>query len=120
MAHLPAVFGGVAADLGLDRIKLADAREHLGGQRRLRRDEELVERPTHMRPAERQPHQGVRTIACQPLEPGIPIDLQHAAEPGQVSGRTLAAAILGVDVGHRWIGGPTPSCSDPPAGCQRS
>lgn len=35
MAHLPAVFGRVATYLGLNRVELADAREHLGGERRL-------------------------------------------------------------------------------------
>jgi hypothetical protein len=42
------VFGGVAPDLGLDRIERGNAGQHLGGQRRLRRRMELEELATHV------------------------------------------------------------------------
>ncbi len=35
VAHALSVLGGMTADLGLDCIQLADARQHLGRKRRL-------------------------------------------------------------------------------------
>jgi hypothetical protein len=63
---------------------------------------ELVKVPPHVGPAESQADRGVGAIAGQPLEPGIAIDLQHAAECRQMRGGPDTFAILGVDIGrHR-------------------
>ena len=83
LANLSSVFGGLAADLGLDRVERADARQHLGGKRRFGRSVELEEAAPHVRPAERQTYRAVRAIAGQPLEPVIAVNLQHAAEPAR-------------------------------------
>src|SRR5689334_4556243 len=54
LPHLSSMFGWMAANLRLDRIEIADAREHMQRERRLRRFEELVERAPQMRPAKRE------------------------------------------------------------------
>jgi hypothetical protein len=82
LPHLLAVVGGVTADVGLDRIELADAHQHLGGKRRLGGDIEVVEGPPHVGPAERKAYCVVSATSGQPLEPGISVDLEDAAEPG--------------------------------------
>jgi hypothetical protein len=126
VAYLSSMLAGMAPDLSLDRVELADAHQHLGGQWRGGGGKELVERPPHVGPAERQPHRAVGAIPGQPLEPGIAIDLEHAAEVGQVSGGTRTLAVLGIHVGcrrARWstprtiIDGvaPQPSCLGPTA-----
>ena len=102
LPRLSPVFGGMAADLALDRVERLDLRQHLGRERRLGGDVELVKVPPHVGPAEREADRAVGAVARQPLEPGIAIDLQHAAECRQMPGGTHALAILGVDVGrHR-------------------
>src|SRR5579863_8787490 len=99
LPRLPSMVSRVTAYLSLDCIELADARQHLGGERRLRRVVELIEGPPHVRPTERQLYRVVSPISSQPLEPGIAIDLQQALEFGQVSGGTRALAVLGIDMG---------------------
>jgi site-specific DNA recombinase len=61
-----------------------------------------------VRPAERQWYRSVRAVPGQPLEPGIAIDLQHAAERGQMLGRMHTLAILGVDIGGDRMTGTAP------------
>ena len=75
VAHPPAVLGGMPADLGLDRIEFANAPQHVGRQRRLGGDVEIVEAPPQVRPAECQRHRSIGAISGQPFEPGIAIDL---------------------------------------------
>jgi len=95
------MIGGMAADLSFDRVERRDAGQHFGRQRRLCRSMELEELAPHMRPAERQPHRSVGTIARQPLEPGIAVDLQHAREASQVHGGALPLPVFGIDIGGR-------------------
>jgi len=120
LAHLLAMLGRLAADLGLDGVERPDVRQHLGRKRRLGGDMEFVEAPAHVRPAERQLDRAVLAVTGQPLEPGIAVHLQHAPEPRQVRCRPLAFPVLGVDVGRRRMSGSAPSRSDPPEVCQRS
>ncbi len=80
LPDLPPVLGRMSADLGFDGIERTDARQHLGGKRRLRGSIELVEVPPHMRPAERQADSAILLTFRQPLEPVVAIDLQHTAE----------------------------------------
>src|ERR1700712_1508988 len=102
LTYLWAVLGRVAADRSLDDVKLSYLRQHLGRQWRLGRDKEGVEIPPHVDPTERQRHRGVGTTFGEPFEPIVPVDLQHATEFGQMSGRTFVLAVLRVDVGrHR-------------------
>ena len=55
-----------------------------------------------MRPAKRQPHRGIGAIPSQPLEPVIAVHLEHAAEAGQVFGRSRVLAVLGIHISCRW------------------
>jgi hypothetical protein len=97
----PTQIGRLAADAGLDVVELADARQHRGGERRLGRGVELIERSARMRPAECQPDRGILAGLDQTAEPGIAVDLQDASECRQVRGRVLAPTILGIDIGRR-------------------
>src|SRR5271166_6968757 len=94
LPRLPSIVGGMAADLGFDLIEIANAFQHLGCQRRLGGGVEVVELPPRVGPAKCQRYRSVRTRPGQPLEPGITIDLKHAAEPGQMLGRMRALAVL--------------------------
>ena len=80
LPHMSSMVGGLATDLGFDRIELADPCQHPGGERRFGGDPEIVEAAPHVRPAERQTHRAVRAIQGQPLEPVIAVKLKHAAE----------------------------------------
>jgi hypothetical protein len=96
------MLGGMTADLTLDRIQLADPHQNFRRQRRLGGDILLVEVAAHVRPAKRQRHRLVSARLGQLLEPVVAIDLQHAAEPCEMPGRTLVLAVVRVDVGrHR-------------------
>jgi len=108
LPHLPAVLGGMAADRRLDGIEFADPRQHLARQRRLGGDEKFIERAPHVGPAERQRHRAIGAIAGQPLEPGIAVNLQHAAEPGQVASRSGALAVLRIVIRHHRMPRPVP------------
>jgi hypothetical protein len=48
LPRLSPVFGWMAADLALDRVERLDPRQHLGRERRLGGDVELVEVPPHV------------------------------------------------------------------------
>ena len=56
LADGAALLGRAAADVGLHRVELADALERLRGDRRRAGGGQLVEAPTHMAPAEGEPH----------------------------------------------------------------
>jgi site-specific DNA recombinase len=61
-----------------------------------------------VRPAEGQADRPRRAVLQQALEPRVAVHLQHAREPGQVGGRMLALAVLGVEEDHRRRGAPAP------------
>ena len=61
-----------------------------------------------MRPAEGEPDLPGRPVLEQALEPAVAVDLQDAPELGQVGGRVLALAVLGVEVDHRRRGAAAP------------
>src|ERR1700712_1893320 len=94
LADSSPVLGGVPADFRLNGVEFTDLRQHRGGERRLRGGPEFVERASHVGPAERQRDRTVRATRSQTLEPVIAIDLQRAAERGQVSRRAAALAVL--------------------------
>src|ERR1700721_2418107 len=100
--------GRLAADLRLDRIEGGASLQDLGRERRLRRGMELEEGPPHMDPAECQANRLVDTLASQAFEAVIAVPLQHAGELGEMRGGAHVLAILGVDVGHGWMGRSTP------------
>jgi hypothetical protein len=54
-----------------------------------------------MRPAERELDLVRRAARQQALEAAVAVHLQHTLELGQVGGRVLALAVLGVEVDHR-------------------
>src|SRR6185437_11063492 len=99
LARLPSMISRMTAYFSLDRVEITDARQHLGGERRLRADVELVEAAPHVRPAECQLHRAVGPIADNPLEPVISVDLEHTLEPRQVPRRARGLAVLGIHVG---------------------
>ena len=72
--------GGAAADRGLDRVKLGDPAQRLGGDRRAGRLVHVVELPSGVRPAG-----GEHDVAAcgEPLEARIAVDLKDAAEPSR-------------------------------------
>ena len=102
------LLGRAAADLGLDRVELADPAQRLLRQGRAGGLVDLVEAPPAMRPAEGEPDLARRPALQQALEAGIAVHLQHALELGQVGGRMLALAVLGVEVDHRRRGAAAP------------
>src|SRR3954467_10021258 len=102
------VLGRVAADLGLDGVELADPAQRLLRQRRAGGLVELVEAPPAMRPTERELDLVRRAARQQALEAAVAVYLQDTLEPGQVSGRMLALAVLGVEVDHRRRGAAVP------------
>jgi hypothetical protein len=54
-----------------------------------------------MRPAKGQPDLARRPALQQAFEPAVAVDLQDTLELGQVRGRALALAVLGVEEDHR-------------------
>src|SRR5215208_5483652 len=97
-----------AADLGLDRVELPDPAQGLFRQRRAGGLMDLVKASPAMRPAESEPDLTRRPVLQQALEAGIAVHLQHALELGQVGGRVLALAVLGVEEDHRRRGAAVP------------
>src|SRR4051812_48657195 len=79
-----------------------------------------------MRPAEREPDLAGRPVLEQALEAAVAVHLQDAPEPGQVGGRVLAPAVLGVEVDHRRRGAPAPGpvvdpvAPQPPGCCEEA
>src|SRR3954463_15632573 len=69
---------------------------------------DLVKPPPAVRPAEGELDPVRWATRQQALEAGITVHLQHAREPGQVSRRVLAFAVLGVEVDHRRRGAALP------------
>ena len=82
-----ALLGGAAADLVLDPVEGGDARQRLAGDRRHAALGQLVKRPADMAPAESEPH---RPFLGQRLVAGVAVDLQDAAEAGEMRDRPLA------------------------------
>jgi hypothetical protein len=103
LSHALPVIGRMPANLGLNRIEFPNARQHMPGQRRLGRLIELEERPSHMRPAERQFDRVIAAIPSQPLKPGVAVHLQHTAERCQVCRRMRAFTILGIHISGRRV-----------------
>src|SRR4051812_1284225 len=61
-----------------------------------------------MCPAEGEPDLPDRTVREQALEAAVAVHLQDAPELGQVGGRVLAPAVLGIEVDHRRRGAAAP------------
>jgi len=96
LPHGAALVGGAAANVVLDPVQGGDARQRLAGDRRHAALCQLVERSTDMTPAEREPHLaplGQRLIA------GVAVDLQDAAEAGEMRDRAHRLAVWRIDVG---------------------
>ena len=103
-----ALVGRAAADLRLDGVEPADLLQGLEGDRRLGRLVAVVEVASAVRPAEGEPHRAAGPVAREALEAAVAVDLQDAGEAGQMRRRSLALAILGIDIGHRRRCGPLP------------
>src|SRR3954467_13660069 len=69
---------------------------------------DLVKSPPAVRPAEGELDPVRWATRQQALEASITVHLQHAREPGQVGGRMLAFAVLGIEVDHRRRGAALP------------
>jgi hypothetical protein len=113
MAHFAPTLGRGGADLGLDLVETGDTGQQLGRHRRFGRGVELVEGTAHVHPAERQAHRAVGALACQSLEPGIAVHLEHAVELGQMRRRADCLAVLGTDGGDGRVGRAAPGRSWP-------
>jgi len=100
--------GRVTADLGFDRVELADPAQRLFGQRRAGGPVELVEAPPAMGPTEGELDLVRWATRQQALEASIAVHLQDTLELGQVGGRMLTLAVLGVEVDHRRRGAALP------------
>src|SRR6266511_4723704 len=102
---MPALFGGAPADRPLDRIELGNPAQGFGGDRRAGRLVQIIELPSRVRPTGCQ--QDVATRG-QPLEPGIAVDLENAAESFEVRSWALRLAVGTVEVNGRRRIGPGP------------
>jgi len=100
-AFLPdgtAFIGRLTTNVGLDGIELRDACEDIGCDRRRSARCLLEEATTHMCPAEGELHVAdARELAVC----GIAVDLQHAAEAGEMLDRLLGLSVGRVAVGDR-------------------
>jgi hypothetical protein len=105
-----AFLGRMAAELGLDPVELPDPTQRLLGQRRARARGlvDLVKASSARRPAEREPDLTRASARQQAFEPAVAVHLQHALEVGQMRGRALALAVLGIEKDHRRRGGASP------------
>ena len=90
-----------AADLGLDRVQLADAFERLGRDRRVAALGDVVEAATEVAPAEGQRQRSAGALGIgQRIIGDVAVDLQDAAEAGEMANRVLAAATRRIEIGH--------------------
>lgn len=92
----------MATDRGFDAIELGDALEGFAGDRSGAGLSELVEAPPHMRPA-----QGQANLAAfgQHLVAAVAVDLEAAAEAGEMSDRPFRFAVGSIDIDDAgWIG----------------
>jgi hypothetical protein len=108
LACQPAIFGGLAADIGFNRIEGRDAQKRFLGQRCLRRDLDLVELPPRMAPAVGELDAGVRGVPDQTTKPGVAIDLEKTTEPFQVNGGVLTLAVFAVNISGGGLTGTAP------------
>jgi hypothetical protein len=75
------LLGSATADRGFDRVEFCDPAERLGSDRRAGRVVHLVE----FAPGVRSTGGKYDVAACgPPLEPGVAVDLEDAAEPLKV------------------------------------
>src|SRR5258708_32650838 len=107
------LLGRAASDLSLDPVEGGDPRQGLGRDRRRATLGELVEGPADMAPAEGELHFAARG---QHLVPAIAVDLQHAAEAGEMGDRPLRLAVGRIDIGHARRGGAAPGAGGPGLG----
>jgi hypothetical protein len=94
----PAIFGGLAADFGFNRIERGDTQQGFLDQRRLRGDLDLVELSPRVGPAEGQLDAGVRGVPDQAAKPRVTIDLEQTAEAFHVRCRVLTLADFAVNL----------------------
>ncbi len=93
--------GGAAADLVLDLVQGGDAAQRLVGDRPHAALREFIKPPADMAPAERKLH--VAALG-QHLVAAIAVDLQGAAEAGEMGDRPRRRAVRRVDIGHDRVG----------------
>jgi hypothetical protein len=102
LPHVLALLGCLAANGGLDCIKLGDAPERLGRDGRTGRLVHLIQLAPRMSPTRCQLDTAAPT---QPFEPGVTVNLNDTSESRQMSSRALCSAVRTVEIdGRRWIG----------------
>src|SRR5262249_52989362 len=95
MAHGPPLFSGTSSDGLLDRIKLADPAQSFGSDGRAGRLVQVVELPARVCPTGGQYDLAPRG---QPLESGVTVNLQNAAESFEMRGWPLRLAVGAVKI----------------------
>src|SRR5262249_3913095 len=102
VAHGPSLFRGTSSDGLLERIKLADPAQSFGGDWRAGRLVQVVELTACVCPTGGQHDLAPRG---QPLESGVTVNLQNAAESFEMRGWPLRLAVGAVKIdGGRRIG----------------
>ena len=105
LADLLALLRGLAADIGLDRIKRTDPLQGFMGKRRVRCDMNVVEFPPCVCPTKGQGRCVVRRAGDQAAKPGVTIDLKQPTEAFQMGCRVLAFTVLTIGIsGGRMTG----------------
>src|SRR5271157_1705812 len=108
LAHALTVFGGLTANARFNRVQRGDPPQGFFGDRRFGRDEDIVELPSCVRPAESELRGIVGGICDQSSEPGIAVDLKQSAITLQMFRRVNAFAIIAVDIDGGWVTWPAP------------
>src|SRR5580692_2535138 len=102
LAYLSSQLRGLAANLRLDGIEFADARQCLARYGRVGGDVDVVELPAHMRPASCFLNRVIRiALVIQSVESRIAVSLQNAHKIAQVPTRMLSFAIRRIGKPHR-------------------
>src|ERR1700723_4112512 len=103
LAHALTFFGGLTANARFNRVERGDPLQGFFGDRRFGRDEDIVELPSCVRPAESKLRGLAGGICDQTSEPGITVDLQQPAITLEMFRRVNALAIIAVDIDGGWM-----------------
>ncbi|KAF2988696.1 hypothetical protein MJC1_04225 [Methylocystis sp. MJC1] len=105
LPRVPTFAGALAADVALDGVEFADARQSLAGDRRGTCCGEFVEAPADVRPAEGERH---AVLLRQRAIAGVTVDLHDAREASKMRERLLGLSVLRIDIDCDWRIGAAP------------
>ena len=98
LANVAPFLRTTTANVLLDRIESGDAVERLAGDWRCAAVGDLIEPPSHMRPAEREAHVA---LFGEDAVAGVAVDLENALEAGEMRDRLRRFAVGRIDIGDR-------------------